>query len=354
MKNWYSIRAQSDGSLEVLIYDEIGGWGIYAADLINQIKDANPRSISLRINSPGGSVFDGVAIHNFLKSHSAEVTAIVDGYAASIASVIAMAGDKIIAPENTLMMIHNPHGVAFGESKEMRSTADLIDKIRDQIVDIYVNRSGQEVSAIQNMMDAETWMTGSEAAELGFVDEVGAPMQIAAAFDLSKLSKYKNTGGVMSTESGLQEEEKETAEEEETEEVEENSEEEATAQPETSEVSAIHVAEIEGENKALVAKVVELGEDVSKANDENKQLAEDIEQSLARVKDLSAEVASLKCKLANPAFDDTDGGRDEAVTDTGDTEINDVWSQYRNIEDSGARTQFYRDHRKELIKAGLS
>ena len=108
--NWYNIKAKSDTSAEISIYDEIGGWGISAQQFSQEFKALgnNLKQIDLHIHSPGGDVFDGIAIYNLLKNHPANKTVYIDGLAASMASVIAMAGNEIIMPENAMMMIHKP------------------------------------------------------------------------------------------------------------------------------------------------------------------------------------------------------------------------------------------------------
>ena len=185
MKRWYDIRAQAGGA-EIIIYDEIGYWGITAKDFHDELEALGPvAEITVRINSPGGGVFTGLTIHNMLKRHAARVTVYVDGMAASIASVIAMAGDKIIMPENTLMMIHDPIGIVLGTAEDMKEEAELLEKIKTSLVSAYRNKTGLDDGKIAEMMAAETWMSAAEAMEMGFADEVEAPMQIAATFDLS-------------------------------------------------------------------------------------------------------------------------------------------------------------------------
>ena len=144
MKSWYSIKAQSEDEVEVIIYDEIGFWGITASHFINEFKRISPNAkVTLRINSPGGDILDGIAIYNVIQRHVGEVVATVDGLAASMASVIALAGNRLIMPENAFLMIHNPWGFSFGEADEMRDFADLLDKMKDTIVNVYVKRAGR-------------------------------------------------------------------------------------------------------------------------------------------------------------------------------------------------------------------
>ena len=136
-QNWYEFKALENGATEIYVYDEIGFWGITAKDFARDLKELDPKGeINLRINSPGGSVTDGIAIYNLLKNHKAKVNTFVDGLAASMASVIAMAGDTITMPENALMMIHNPWGGAMGDADELRKTADVLDKMKTALVNV--------------------------------------------------------------------------------------------------------------------------------------------------------------------------------------------------------------------------
>ena len=135
-------------------------WGFMSAKgLINRVKAlGNIQNITLRINSIGGDVCQAQAMYSYLKSHPAQITVRIDGLAASAASVVAMAGDKIIMPSNALMMIHNPAGGVYGEADEMRETAEILDKIRDTIANVYVSRTGLDREKVIAMMDAETWL----------------------------------------------------------------------------------------------------------------------------------------------------------------------------------------------------
>lgn len=181
----FRIRAQSADSLELDIYDRVGDnwWGdseTSAKAVRAKLRDAkDAKAITVRINSVGGSVIDGLAIYNLLRDHAARVTVHVDAMAASIASVIAMAGDEIIMAEGAFMMIHNPSGVVVGEAADMREFADLLDKMRDVIVDVYTARTGQKRADVLAAVTAETWMTGKEAAELGYATKV-VPMKAQA------------------------------------------------------------------------------------------------------------------------------------------------------------------------------
>ena len=179
-RSWYAMKAMGGGAAEVLIYEEIGAWGISAKEFASDLKELGAVSeITLRINSPGGSVFDGNAIFNQLKQHKAKVTAHIDGLAASMASVIAMAADHIVMPENALMMIHNPWTVSIGNAEELRKDADLLDTIKRTLLTAY-GRSAMTDEELSSMMDAETWLTGADAVEMGFADEMEEEVAMAA------------------------------------------------------------------------------------------------------------------------------------------------------------------------------
>jgi ATP-dependent Clp endopeptidase proteolytic subunit ClpP len=190
MKPWYNIKAKTDDVTEVYIYEQIGedwfGDGIAAKQFAKDFGAIESANINLRINSPGGSVFDGTAIFNAIKRHPATVTAYVDGLAASIASVIALAGDKVVMAKNSLMMIHNAWGMAVGNANEMRDMADTLDKVDSTIIGTYMDKSGKSEDEVRAAMAAETWFTADEAIGFGLADEVGDEMKIAACFDLSK------------------------------------------------------------------------------------------------------------------------------------------------------------------------
>lgn len=185
-KKFYSIKAMAESdTAEIFIYEQIGedwwtGEGVTAKNFCKEVAALKVNQIDLHINSPGGSVFDGQAIYNALKRHPANVTTYVDGIAASIASVIALAGNKIIMAPNALYMIHNPWGFAQGSADEMRKYADLLDKVRDTIVAVYREKCGLSDDEIIAAMDAETWMSAEEAQAFGFVDQIGEELRLAA------------------------------------------------------------------------------------------------------------------------------------------------------------------------------
>lgn len=191
--SWYKITnlAGEDGPADVVIYDEIGYWGVTAADFMAELKAITANQISLRINSPGGEIFDGIAIYNTLRAHAAHVTAYVDSLAASIASVIAMAGDRIVMQPHSQLMIHDGSGLCIGNAADMRAMADLLDRQSDNIAAIYAERAGGTARQWRERMRAETWYSDREAVDAGLADEVAkmerqeAEPPMAASWDLT-------------------------------------------------------------------------------------------------------------------------------------------------------------------------
>lgn len=168
---------------EILIYGDIGenmfGDGITAKSVKAQL-DAADGDISVRLNSPGGDVFEGFAIYNLLDQHDGNVTVTVDGMAASAASVVMMAGSKITMSANSLAMIHDPWTLSVGGSDDMRATADLLDKVKTSIITTYMTRTSLTEDKITAMMSAETWFSAGEAVEHGFANEVIEGGQVSA------------------------------------------------------------------------------------------------------------------------------------------------------------------------------
>jgi ATP-dependent Clp protease protease subunit len=182
---------------EIWLYDAVGSGGFFSDGITARQFEreltalGKVDTINLRINSPGGDVFDGVAIFNQLQRHPARIVVDVDGIAASIASIIAMAGDSINIAGNAMMMIHNPQGMAFGDQREMQRVAALLDTIAGTMADTYVARTGAKRADILGWMDDETWLTSEQAVAYGFADGVTAPQHVSACFDL--LAHFRNT-----------------------------------------------------------------------------------------------------------------------------------------------------------------
>ena len=182
------VRDGQADEAEILIYDEIGFWGIQAADFMRALSQVDAKTIHVRINSPGGSVFDGIAIYNALREHPAHVVTHVDALAASIASVIALAGDEVKIAKNAFLMIHDPWTITIGNAEELRKDAGLLDKFAQTILGVYTAKSSEKPDEIKDLMRAETWLTADEALELGLVDEVVDTSDVKASFDLSVFS----------------------------------------------------------------------------------------------------------------------------------------------------------------------
>jgi len=180
---WYEIKNKSDKA-EIYIYEMIGedffGDGLSAKGFQKDLSAIKANQIDLHLNSPGGEVFDGLAIYNLLLQHPAKVTTYVDGIAASIVSVIALAGDTVHMAENALFMIHNPRGMSVGGAEDMRKMAERLDVVRGSISKAYISKTGKPEDEIHDLMDVETWMTADEAIELGFADEITAKIDMAA------------------------------------------------------------------------------------------------------------------------------------------------------------------------------
>ena len=160
---------------EVYLYDEIGFFGTPASAFIDQIRDLDVDRIDLHLASSGGDVFDGIAIYNALRTHDAEIRTVVDSMAASIASVIAQAGDERVMVTHSQMMIHDAWGIAVGSAEDMRQYAETLEKQSDIIAGVYADRSGRTTKYYRDLMHAETWMTHDEAVTHGLADTVLTP-----------------------------------------------------------------------------------------------------------------------------------------------------------------------------------
>lgn len=179
--DWYRIKNATDGADEanIYIYDDIvPQWiaeymgGVSAESMIAELNEITASTINVRINSPGGALFEAIAIYNALMSHSATINVYVDSLAASAASLIAMAGDKITMMVGSQMMIHDALGVEMGNAADMRAFATFLDKQSDNIADIYAEKSGGDPVELRKLMLAETWLFPAEAVALGLADEV--------------------------------------------------------------------------------------------------------------------------------------------------------------------------------------
>jgi ATP-dependent Clp endopeptidase proteolytic subunit ClpP len=173
-KSWFRIEnsAEDTDTTDIYVYDSIGGWfGMYADEFIEALGQVTSKNISLRLNSPGGSVFEGIAIANAIRNHPANVTVYVDSLAASIASVIALAGNRLVMMPQSQIMIHNASGACYGDATEMTRMADLLDKQSRNIAEAYAQHTGRPLAEWQQYMADETWFTAEEAVAVGLADE---------------------------------------------------------------------------------------------------------------------------------------------------------------------------------------
>ena len=196
---FWSFKALDEKTGELSLYGEISNiswWGDEVTpqqfkDDLNALGDID--TLNVYINSPGGDVFAGQAIFSILKRHKASVNVFIDGLAASIASVIAMAGDTIVIPRNAMMMVHNPWTVAVGNAAELRESADRLDKVGESVIEAYLSKATLDKKKLVELLDAETWLSAEDCLEYGFADEIEETKQVAACMDKDILDRYKNT-----------------------------------------------------------------------------------------------------------------------------------------------------------------
>ena len=207
---WFDVKNVTKESADIYLYDEISAYvkDNNASDVVAKLEALKDVPLlNVRINSPGGSVFEGMAIYNALSRHPGKVVTHVDGIAASIASVIAMAGSEIHMADNAMMMVHNPAAFVFGEAGELRKQADVLDQIKETIINVYTNRAGEKDSdkvqtaraKIAKMMDEETWFNADEALTNKFATNKVSAMKMAACFDLQSFGFLKAPAPVETT-----------------------------------------------------------------------------------------------------------------------------------------------------------
>lgn len=203
LKPHFRAAVKDGGALELSIYDDIGenpwtGGGVSAKAVKQQLDKSagNFGRISVRINSPGGDAFEGVAIGNLLQSAGVPVDVFVDGIAASAASIIAMAGTTRTMAKNAMMMIHNAWGFCAGNAADMAKTADTLNKVSESIANTYTETTGKSLAEIKTMMDDETWMGADDCVKHGFATAItpsGDNKALAMASGFKTLSKFRHT-----------------------------------------------------------------------------------------------------------------------------------------------------------------
>jgi len=200
-RKFYEIKAAANDSAEVLIYGDIGeswdGSTVAAKQFVEELGNTEARSLDVRVNSYGGSVSDGLAIYNAIKRHPAIVTVSIDGVAASIASLIAMAGDTVTAADNAMIMIHAPWAATIGNANDMREMADVLDRYANSMASGYAAKTSKSTDDVLALLTDgnDHWFDAAEALEFGLIDQVTDALQVAAHFDLSRFNppeKVKN------------------------------------------------------------------------------------------------------------------------------------------------------------------
>lgn len=198
-KKYFQIKKKTDKKGEIFIYGDIVSEEWFANEVTapgfkQQLDElGNVSEIDVHINSSGGNVFEGHAIYNMLKMHKAKINIYIDALAASIASVIAMSGDTIFMHKNSFLMIHNSWIMTVGNAKELRDIADLLDKTDEASNQAYLDRAlNISEEELKELLDAETWLTASEALEKGFIDEILEPNEIAASISDERYKLFKS------------------------------------------------------------------------------------------------------------------------------------------------------------------
>lgn len=176
---------------KIYVYDSIGGEGIMALDVIKELADAEG-PVNVHINSGGGSVSQGIAIYNALKEYNGDVHVKVDGLAASIASIIAMAGTTVTMAEGSLLMVHLPWTMIAGNADDLRKEAEVLDQHKETLIDIYASNSPLSRLEIESMLSEETWLTASEAYELGMITDVAGELKQAASVNIDHFNNAPN------------------------------------------------------------------------------------------------------------------------------------------------------------------
>lgn len=190
-RQWFRIEHAASEVAEVSILDEISPWGVTAQDFIAALGTISAPRTNLHLNTPGGDVYDGIAIYNAIKDHPSEFHAFIPGLAASIGTVIAMAADRIVIAPHARMMIHEAWSMQAGNAEDFAKMAERLEATSQNIASIYAERGGGTTEEWRDRMRAETWYTDQEAVDAGLADEVGRsndkkPLKQAALFDLSR------------------------------------------------------------------------------------------------------------------------------------------------------------------------
>ena len=360
---------------ETRIYAPIGGYtGIDPEDFAASIP-GEATEITVRIHSPGGSVGDGLAIYHTLKDHPAKVTTIVDGYAASAASFIMLAGDEVRVHRSSIVMIHNPWTQMAGDSNDLRKAASDLDVHRDAILEIYRQKTGYTEEELKQMMDEETYFLGMDAVEMGFadvvIDDYEEEKEIAAMIQMERIAanilKQEMVMSKVKTRKDIEAEldlatyaiaEKDQVVSQLQEQILNlevaNSEKIAAIESEVNERIDLIVAEKDAAEKAsaeAAEKIAALEAEIAAKAEEIESRDSVIEVLNKQVSETSSELASVTVKLENPAFVDASSSGQEAVAESGESEDSAITPHidaYNSLTDAVAKTRYWNDHRNEI------
>lgn len=184
----YEIKAVDEETTDVLLYGIVAWWDLDSAQFAEDLMRITTPRVNLRINSPGGNVFDGIGMYNSIKAHPAHFTSTIESSALSIMSVVALASDVVKIAKNAFMMVHEPWSIIAANAKEHRKEADVLDKLSVGMIGTYVEKTGKPSNEIKSWMEEETWFNAQEAKSAGFVDEIIGESSTNAFFDLSIFS----------------------------------------------------------------------------------------------------------------------------------------------------------------------
>jgi len=336
---WYAILNQAnDEQAEVSIFDEIGNFGIRFADFakdFNAIPKDKP--ILLRIHSPGGEVFDGAAIAAIVRRRG-NVTAQIEGLAASMASVIACSASRVLMSDGSWLMVHNPWGAAIGDAEELRDQAKLLDRLREQLVNTYRAKTGLPAEEIQTMLDDETWFDAKQALEKGFVDEITEQLPLAAKIRPSSLRRFARVpSDLTSQKKSMSEEQQKPAEEQEPV--------APVVEPPAAPVEAPVESPKKPEEKPAVPDVADLQ---ARVQSHVARLA----QAEATVTAQGKEIETLRSLLDGlEASKGLSAAAVVAETTPSDPAKGSIIEQYSAIKDTAERRKFFSQHKEEILSA---
>jgi ATP-dependent protease ClpP protease subunit len=356
---------------EIKLYDAIGWGGITADEFTSQIP-ADATEVTVRINSPGGSVADGIAMYHYLKDHPATITTIVDGYAASAASVVMLAGDVVKVHRASIVMIHDPWSTAVGNADDMRQNAAVLDEHALAIADIYSAATGKTGDELRTMMLAETWMRGEAAIEQGFAavmidDETEKTEQAAASVGFARMFAAIEGGKELMSK-------QKTRKDVEAELVEANAATAAKAE-EVETVKADAEAKVEDVEAKAEAVAVERDEVSARLDEAEARLVEmsgavdairaELDEAKAQTEAKAEEVDKAKAALANPAVADAviadpeaiikaeadaDKAEQEAIADEVEKEPKDEYEAWSVMPAGDARIAFWAANKKVIMQ----